>query len=406
MPKPKLCHILPACLACAGVLLSDGAVAEEAPRFDYGEIAAVIAPTVERDGYIQFGPLSPAIDQYFMRKSEIADHTGFNYVIENRTILQWGDGASVQDNELNLIGRWDFARGTPLGDLSFNVWGQFANSLGENTTGDFLADLGVLSPLNGGNGGPDRDNQILQMFAIEGIVADRFRWQVGKLSTRTLVNLNRYAHGDSEMFFSPMLGNNPVVPYTALLGLGAFVQWRENSWYVSGLVRAPDTELGLDTSALQDGEVEYIGEVALTPEVPGLGYGEYRFTWSYLAESDRFNSVSTFSASIDQDLGDRLGVFLRYAEADDTFRDFRRRLAVGLQVKKPFGLTHDRIGFGYWNGTPTDPTLGDEQGVEVFYKAQVGDWIQITPNVQFVHNPAFSDSASETIWGLRLRLAL
>jgi hypothetical protein len=382
------------------------AAAQDASRFDYGEIEPLFEPSGVRDGYVDFGSLGKSIDRYFDWKSAFADRTGFNYVIENRTILQWGDGATVQDNELNLIGRWDFADGTAIGDLSFNVWGQFANSLGENTSGDFQTALGVLSPLNGGNSGPDHNNQILQMFAVEGIVVDRFRWQVGKLSTRTLVNLNRLAHGDSETFFSPMLGNNPVVPYTALLGIGAFAQWRADSWYVSGLVRAPDTELGLSTSALEAGEVEYIGEFALTPTIPGLGYGEYRLTWSYLVESDDFQNVTTFSASFDQDIGDRFGAFFRYAEADNTFRDFRRRVAGGAQIKQPFGLAHDRIGIGIWNGTPTDPTLDDERGIEAFYNAQVGDWIQITPNIQHVRNPAFSASTSETVFGLRLRIAL
>ena len=381
--------------------------AEDAhPRFDYGEISGVFEPPNTRDGYLNFGRLGRAYDDYAAWKSQVSQSTGLSWFIEDRMILQSGRDSDIADNELNLIGRYEFARASPS-SWSINVWGQFANTLGNTTQSKFQSELGVLSPLNGGNSGPDKSNDILQMLALEYINPNEtLRFQVGKLAIRTLMNLNRYAHGDSDSFFSPMLGNNPVVPYTAFLGLGAFGQYRADNWYLSGLVRAPDTELGLSTSAWKDGSREYIVEAALTPTIPNLGYGEYRLTWSRLEENGSLPRVDTFSLSADQDLGDRLGGFIRYSNADDTFRDFRKRIAAGLIVKRPLGFEYDRVGLGAWHGTPADGSLGSEKGVEVFYRAQVSPFLQITPDIQIVFDPANSNRSSEVILGLRLRVEL
>lgn len=374
------------------------------PRFDYGDIQGVFDETGQRDGYVDFGALSRAYGSYSSWKSDTIDRTGFSWMIEDRMIGQSGSGASILDNELNVIGRYEFARDAPA-SWSLNFWGQQANTLGGKTGSEFQAALGVLSPLNGGNSGPNRSNQILHMLSLEYInPTETLRIQAGKLALRTLVNLNRYAHGDSESFFSPMLGNNPVVPYTALLGLGAFVQYRADDWYLSGLVRAPDTELGLSTSAWQEGSREYAIEVALTPTIPGWGYGEYRLTWSLLESTSTLPRVETFSLSADQDIGSRVGAFLRYSTSNNTFRDFRSRTAAGVQIKTPFGFKHDRVGIGAWYGDPSNSALRSEKGVELFYKAQVSPAMQITPDIQVVFDPANSSASTEVVVGLRVRL--
>ena len=393
-------------LSTLGVLVCPTVSHTETVGFEYGEIAGVFEPAGERDGYLSFGSLDQAYDSYADWKTALQRDHGFSFMIEDRLINQWGDGAEVYDNELNIIARQELFRSSP-GTVSLNIWGQFANSLGGHTAGQFQTDLGILSPLNGGNSGPDTSNQILQMLAVEYVSPDeRWRLQAGKLALRTLVNLNRYANGDSEMFFSPMLGNNPVVPYTALLGLGVFGEYRHDLWRVSALVRAPDTELGLSTDAWQAGNRGYVVEAALTPELPGLGDGVYRLTWSLDEANATFPRMETWSLSLDQDIGPRLGAFARWAQADTTFRDFKRRAALGFQVKKPFGLTHDRIGVGGWWGDPTNPTLRQERGIEIFYNAQITPYLQITPDIQVVFDPANSTASSEVILGLRLRLLL
>jgi porin len=164
-------------------------------------------------------------------------------------------------------------------------------------------------------------------------------------------------------------------------------------------------EKGLSFDAIENGDLEYIAEAALTPETR-LGYGEYRVTASHDTGTATRPEVTSISASFDQDLGEKLGGFLRYSYAPDTFRSFEERLALGLVVKQPFGFREDHVGVGGWWGKPSDAALNDETGIEAFYRAQVSRALQITPDLQVTFDPAQSESDAVAVLGLRLRLEL
>lgn len=393
--------------ACLGLfLVTDPVRANESPpRFDYGDIAGLFDQTSLHDGLLDTGALGRAYDRYARWKSDLTARTGLSWLIEERQISQRGNADRIIDSEFNVYGRLEFARSAPA-RWSLMAWGQLAATLGDATGSVFQTSLGILSPLNGGNTGPRRSNQILRMLALEYVSANEtFRVQIGKLALRSLMNLNRHTYGTGDSFFSPMLGSNPVVPYTELYGLGVFAQYRADNWYISGLVRAPDTELSVSTAAWTNGTREYVVEAALTPTIPGLGYGEYRLTWSLLPAGAAFSRVETLSFSADQDFGDRYGGFFRYAAGADTFRDFDRVVAAGLIMKRPLGRATDQAGIGVWQGTPTNATLGRETGVELYYRAQIAPAVHLTPNIQIVKNPANSTAPSQTVIGLRLRIA-
>ncbi len=332
------------------------------PGFDYGEIAPLFEDEAVKEGHISFGPLDPVFENYVRWKKQLAEAMGLTYLVENRVINSFGDGARINDNELNLIARWEAVSSPRLGTHALSVWGQFAQSVGHVTGTEFQADLGILSPLCGCNGGPGNTNEILQM-----------------------------------------LGNNTVAPYTALLGLGVFGQWKSKTWYLSGLVRATDTETGLSADALNRGDLAFVAEFAVTPTIPDLGYGEYRITYSFDEAADMRPAVSTIGFSFDQDIGDRVGAFFKFNVANETFRAFDQQLAAGFQLKKPFGYEHDRFGFGVWWGNPANDGQAPETGTELFYKAQIRPFLEVTPNVQLVFNPVNSTKSVEAVAGLRLR---
>ena len=146
--------------------------------------------------------------------------------------------------------------------------------------------LGVISPPNGGDTHPVSSRDLTQHFAWEQYFADdRIRIQVGKMTTRVLFNLNRYAVSDREDYFTPMIVNNPVAHYTARVGFGAFAEFKSDNWYVSGMIRDADADLSkrfIDFDSLSTGNWEYVAELGFTPgDVAGLGRGVYRLTVSH-----------------------------------------------------------------------------------------------------------------------------
>ncbi len=70
----------------------------------------------------------------------------------------------------------------------------------------------------------------------------------------------------------------------------------------------------------------------------------------------------------------------------------------------------NQLGVAYNWGKPNESTWGpgldNQQTLEVFYRIQLWKEIAITPDVQYIRNPALNPSASSMwVWGLRARLA-
>lgn len=406
------------CVACFVLLLPgllSPAIAGDTVG-TYGE-AGVLIDYEDRDdktGHVDLGPLSRGMDAYLGFKERNVQARGLNYIVEVAPQYQYqldGDGGAHANNETNFIVQWALVDSAQPRRGNLLAWYQWSDTWGGKTTSELAARAGVLSPPNGGDTAPGNSRDLTQHFAWEQWFADdQWRIMVGKLTTRVLFNLNRYTVSDREDFFTPMLVNNPAAHYTARIGLGAFVEYRGNDWYLSGMIRDADADLSerfIDFGSLDSGNWEYVSELGFTPgDAMGMGAGNYRLTVSYSDDTDNFDSTSTVSVSADQDIGDTLGLFLRYSYANDTFRAFDQRLAAGLQMRRPLGFANDRVGIGAWWGDPADGGLDDEYGIDLFWKVQVSPWLELTPGLQYNLNPALMDRNKAVFASMRLRWVL
>ena len=416
--EPNLGFRRTSCAAlCLAVSASIAAVDDDAIA-TYGEIAVLHAQAAEpwKTGHELFQPLTDAFSGYQAFKSELRDQYGFSYTIEYSPQFQWDmrfNGVYTGNDETNLIFQWapvaaDSKRGSLMG------WYQISRTLGSRNTSQFMNDVGVITPVNGGDTAPGDYRDLWQMLAWEQwLLDDRLRLGVGKLTTRTFLNLNRYAVGDREDFLTPQLVNNTVVPFTARNGMGLFVQHHMDGAYLTGMVREADgTSENVSFRTLDSGRWEYAAELGMTPDnLAGLGQGTYRFTAYY---TDSIGSgVSkqpagwALALSFDQDIGTDFGTLLRYSYAGEDWRAFKQRAALGGQIKHPLGFQHDRIGVAGWWAEPTASALDNEYGLEVFWKFQLAPNLEVTPDLQLILNPQGNTARDAAlIGGIRLRVLL
>ena len=386
-------------------------------RSVYGELSILTeyAEPELRTGHDLLAPLTRTIQPYFDFKDRLQQSTGISYIVEYSPQYQYQkEAGSHANDETNLIAQWAVVdpERPKLGSLF--AWYQISNTLGSQSTSEFMTAMGVISPVNGGDTGSRDSNSLWQMLAWEQWSRDeKLRVGVGKLTTRTFLNLNRYAVSDREDFFSPMLVNNPVSPFAARNGMGAFAQYFFNQYYLTGMIREADgTKRGVDFSTLGTGNWESAVELGLTPDkVRDWGPGNYRvtayYTDSFGSEAGSSPSGWSVAFSFDQDFGDRYGALFRYAYASEPFRAFEQRAAAGVQIKNPFRYQHDRVGIGVWWGDPTAPELGSEYGMEAFWKLQLAPYLEVGPNLQIIFNPQLAaDEDSLFIAGARVRLVL
>jgi porin len=106
--------------------------------------------------------------------------------------------------------------------------------------------------------------------------------------------------------------------------------------------------------------------------------------------------------------GDTWYPFLRAGYADDGGTILKRSVSAG------FGHymrgRSDLLGFGLNWGEPADsfgPALRDQYTVELFYRVQLSENFAITPDLQYVIDPALNPAEDAILYfGLRGRLSL
>ena len=242
---------------------------------------------------------------------------------------------------------------------------------------------------------------------------------------------NRFANDETTQFLNSALVNNPTIPFPDE-GLGVVLHWNPiDWWYVSyGIAdaQADRRETGFNTAF--HGKDYYISlfETGITPQfesTSGPLQGAYRIgVWYDPQGKDRFTREDAkrddngFYASLDQTLmkenrdaedAQGLGTFARYGYADKSVNDITQFVSGSVQYQ---GLFEDRdddviaVGIGYWKiSDDSDPSVDAETVYEAYYNVQITKWLHLTPDIQYIQNPAGDGNPSDTlVVGLRAQI--
>jgi porin len=99
--------------------------------------------------------------------------------------------------------------------------------------------------------------------------------------------------------------------------------------------------------------------------------------------------------------------FLRGGYAKDGGTLLQKSLSTGLAYH--WGTNNSLFGLGFNWGQPNEDTFGpglDNQfAIEIFSRMQVMEKFQLTPDIQYIRNPALNTEAdSSWVFGLRARV--
>jgi len=103
-----------------------------------------------------------------------------------------------------------------------------------------------------------------------------------------------------------------------------------------------------------------------------------------------------------------LGVFFRYARADEDTSEIYRFWSGGFQYQGLIaGRDADVLGFGFAHGrlAPDAGFTADHETIyEVYYSVQVSPWLAVSPHEQHVVNPGGDDGVEDaTVVGVRIQ---
>lgn len=245
-------------------------------------------------------------------------------------------------------------------------------------------------------------NSVSQLAWKQVLFARRMTIAAGQVDPDSNFDENRFAGDDRLSFFAKPLANDPVSAVCDP-GLGGLVWIEPREWVHvgGGVIDGSASGEYPDFESLGDGRWAYLAEAALTPTFESLGRGNYRFSFQRLDARGTLPASEAFSLSFDQEIGSRVGIFLRYATGDGERTGVEQSLGTGVVRRGVLRFVEDWVGAGFFWGRPT-PRLRDELGVELYWRLQVTERLLVTPDVQLWRPSRDRGPDVRAVFGVRL----
>ncbi len=287
----------------------------------------------------------------------------------------------------------------------------------------------------------------------------RFEAKFGKLAAADDFDLNRYANNNRTQFLNYDFLFNTAWDYAADTrgySYGFMTALVQPRWRLAfGMYMEPNTANGADFDYVDMREIGYNLELTLKPNDAGtvirmLTYlntgrmGNYNdaialgaataSTPSLLNVEKQGGTKYGFGLNFEQPLADdgETGIFGRLGWNDGNHESWSyvesdRHASLGVQLKGVhWGRNEDCLGLAYGVNSLSNPhksylaaggsgiLLGDgklnygyEQVFEAYYRVQLGKYVQISPDFQFIQNPGYNkDRGPAEVYGLRAHLSI
>jgi len=348
------------------------------------------------------------LEQFWARKKSLEARTGFAYGFDNNTqYLGTDSDKSPSDgfsNVFRFYGTWTASRrGTPNdGTLVFKI--EDRSAVGSNISTQ------ALGPSLGYAG------TFASTYSDAGVVLTNFYWRkhfangrgglvIGQVDVYDYVNVNSVS-SPWTAFTNLAFEQQPTFAGPPQ-GLGAAVRWRlTDQWQVLG------------GFANANGDASEPWKSAKKLFDTGETFKHLAIGWSP-TWGERYDHTSQLTvwqvderteAGVEGGYGvsfainavtDNWRPFLRIGYAHDVGTSVDRAISIGTGYDARGGTDLAGLGVG-WGRAPDDSR--DQYTLEAFYRYGVTDFLQISPEIQYVVNPAFDPETDQIlVLGLRLR---
>jgi porin len=205
------------------------------------------------------------------------------------------------------------------------------------------------------------------------------------------------------------------IPNGATLGAAGATMLNEN-WYLIGNVTnayADSTDPFKDSFDRFFSDNEYFStlELGWTSSQERIYFDNTHVTFWHVDNSPQAGAIQGWGVNFShiQYIGGKWMPFVRGGYADDGGSLLQKSISAGFLYQKT--PAKNLLGFGLNWGEPNEstfaPGLDDQLTMEVFYRFQLTQQFALTPNLQYLKDPALNP-LDDSLWvlGLRLRLAL
>ncbi|MEM1282827.1 MAG: carbohydrate porin [Chlamydiota bacterium] len=251
---------------------------------------------------------------------------------------------------------------------------------------------------------------LIQLWWEYHIIRKKFGFRVGKLDQTDYFNLYTFISSNFSFLNEGLTTDLTIAfPDNGLGVIFGYKPTKETFFFASiGDMNAVKTSWCLDTFFT---EHEYFKafEFSYKPKVPCQGEGNYNvMIWhSDEVKKKHIPASQGFAVSLEQEFRTGFIPFLRYGHSDGKNTGITDSLATGFGVISPFRRKDDEFSFGIIWAKPRQNGLSDQMMCESYYRLQLTQHTQITPDVEVVFNPSYNpDHSMIGVFSIRFRVSL
>lgn len=401
--------------ACFGAALADGVEKDPQSSYRFEVLTSSIFPSSEHHLTDEL-----SFQGLYDWKQELSGNYGIDFALLSAPVFQVGTngGDPYFDNEVDLLFSWRFLENDRTKAKVF-FYGLWVQTLGDEPTGEFARNQGVITAPN--SGGTDPGNTFVSLAALwweQSLSDPGIRFRVGQLWSTNLWATNEFYGDDRATYMSTLMGGGAGVPWIGgNRGLGAMAAIERDWGYVAaGFQDSKADQQSIDFNSVGDGKFSYLAEGAVNTKLGGEHEGTYKLTVGWVDENGDTGASALPSGwglnlSGQQRVSKDYAVYGFYRRSFDRFAaNVRQAGSVGLTAIEPFGWADDNASIGLFVNEPADTNNGalrTEIGLEAFYRYQATPRLDITPSAVFYPHPGQRAQESPVgVFGLRLRYVL
>ena len=247
---------------------------------------------------------------------------------------------------------------------------------------------------------------------------DDLIFTAGKVQPNQYISLSQVANDETQQFISGTFdGLDSLGSGLGTYAPGVAVQ-ASNEWvYFNAIVI--DAQGGANTGfgTIDEGKWWAAAQLGYSPKananelktnlaviLAGTNYG-LEANSADVAQGD--NTGYGFGVMFEQEIAPSVGLLLEYGSSQAPLSTIEQIANIAVGVREPFGRRNDYFGVALSWSKPTSaysPQRREEQMLETFYRIQLTESLQLTPDLQVLFQPATGDPDPVVIFGLRLRM--
>jgi len=343
-------------------------------------------------------PFSP------LRNLEIAsqEQWGTRWDIYNVTVYQMASSALSGSKRNEGANRFNVRADIKLWDFDGGAMGRITAQMRQTTAFPDQTDLGTAF---GTDITLDSDytgllgTRIVRLRYEQGILDNRVMFTVGKMNPNDYLMNNPFAGDETTQFLASIFDGSDATQlgYQGyLLGAGVLCVPFEGM-YANFIATAPSSNSyrGLGLEGLDTGLWWFGSEVGIVTNLFGRDDTPGKYSVGFNTTNASYTSTDLQTQAFGNGfwlmgteyLTQDIGVWAQFTYCDPDVALYKTEFTTGFSIENCFGRKRDGFGAAFGFTTAADGGLGVQTVSELYYRFQMTDSVQITPDIAFVTNP-------------------